>query len=673
MVSNFWIPQGSQVGTSLEYGSSNLHFDLLRATTEADGDTGVRGGFDKTGSATKRSVEAQANWVNNYSSTLQGRYGNFEQTSTEPFKSVSLTFSDKPYSVDRKAPKGGRFDVPANSASVDYRYEQGSVTESIRLYNLERNSFNIKGLQVGGLDGFNNLTSGSAGPEFDELIASTIGSFDVRQSVSTQAGTNTTPIDIVIANEGKYIKGNGDPLRPDNDLELGSAESMMAKTTLGNPYNDEYFFTGKRGVKHIINTIKSSDNPLSNNFDPQNNRAYITGVKRDGSPRVSRQRYTIANPYAPGQAGKLLFSIKNYASGDQFFFPPYIDSIQNTENASWNSVNFLGRPEAVYTYNNSSRDASITFFVLTDYSESVDIGRDWGSEDTEKVTANFSKHFTDSDKSQNDARNLEQEKLRELKQEQQEEISGLNEKREENSTEQSTVAEGDPQVEVDSNGIPNTVSTKKQSDKQKEKANSKNVNGAAGSALDENIKNLQKESAAISESIGEVNASLNRAAGYYESNDTAGNVYNINVVKKEFNGDEIVSKPEDTINRINTMKAGLMFQPAFFSGDKVDFTRKIEFLSKLTRPSAASEQPNTGFSFTKPPVCHIRLGDWWNHDIVVNSVSFDYADAPWTLEGGRVQPMWVSVSINFNIVGPYGAATGRPPLANDEGGMYSPV
>ena len=56
---------------------------------------------------------------------------------------------------------------------------------------------------------------------------------------------------------------------------------------------------------------------------------WLKEPNRDGSPKVARQRYTIANPYSPGSAGKLLFSIKNYASGDQFFFPPYIQSIQN--------------------------------------------------------------------------------------------------------------------------------------------------------------------------------------------------------------------------------------------------------------------------------------------------------------------------------------------------------
>ena len=94
----------------------------------------------------------------------------------------------------------------------------------------------------------------------------------------------------------------------------------------------------------------------------------------------------------------------------------------------------------------------------------------------------------------------------------------------------------------------------------------------------------------------------------------------------------------------------------------------------MTRPAFAGAD-STGFSFTSPPVCHIKLGTFWDHDIIVNSVSFDYSDAPWTLDDGvdgRVQPMWALVTIDFNIIGPYGGGAGRPPLAGDIGGMYSP-
>ena len=96
----------------------------------------------------------------------------------------------------------------------------------------------------------------------------------------------------------------------------------------------------------------------------------------------------------------------------------------------------------------------------------------------------------------------------------------------------------------------------------------------------------------------------------------------------------------------------------------------MEFLSKLTRP-ARNNSTSDGFSFTDPPVCHIHLGDWFNHDIIIDGVSYDYSDAPWTLDGGKTYPMWCTVTVNFNIIGSYGAnATEDAPLATDTGGFF---
>jgi hypothetical protein len=66
------------------------------------------------------------------------------------------------------------------------------------------------------------------------------------------------------------------------------------------------------------------------------------------------------------------------------------------------------------------------------------------------------------------------------------------------------------------------------------------------------------------------------------------------------------------------------------------------------------------------------LGDWWDSDIIVDSVSYTMTDAPWTLDGGRVQPMWATVSINFKFVGAYGSTNGSPVLADDVNGFYAP-
>ena len=132
----------------------------------------------------------------------------------------------------------------------------------------------------------------------------------------------------------------------------------------------------------------------------------------------------------------------------------------------------------------------------------------------------------------------------------------------------------------------------------------------------------------------------------------------------------------DTKTKLSKMKRSMLFQPAYFSGSKVDFLQRMEFISKTTRPArnSLSERTNNGFSFSKPPVCHLNLGDWLNHDIIINSVTYDYADAPWTLDGsgGRVQPMWCKVTLSFNIIGSWGAVGDEDaPLSTDKGGYFS--
>ena len=131
---------------------------------------------------------------------------------------------------------------------------------------------------------------------------------------------------------------------------------------------------------------------------------------------------------------------------------------------------------------------------------------------------------------------------------------------------------------------------------------------------------------------------------------------------------------ENTVKKLSEMKSRSIFQPSYFSGSKVDFLKRMEFISKMTRPARnrLSEKTNAGFSFSRPPVCHLTLGDWLDHDILVNSVSYDYSSAPWTFDGGKVQPMWCKVTLAFNIIGSFGGNSDEdPPLSTDVGGYFS--
>ena len=273
------------------------------------------------------------------------------------------------------------------------------------------------------------------------------------------------------------------------------------------------------------------------------------------------------------------------------------------------------------------------FFVLTDYAEVVNIGYKFNSNGSvEVLTQEFDNiNFTEGDFG-GDSKKLE-------------EVYGL----------QSQI-EGDigALAEID------------------QKINENNGGGEIGILQKQKQDALQK----ITNSRTKIwELATAKKVSYSESGPSSKNVYNDLLTTKGFEDGYINSTVVDTMKRINDMKNGLKFQPAYFSGSKIDFLNKIEFLEKMTRPSRNdnnSDGEGTGFSFIKPPICHMHLGDWFNHDIIINSISYDYTDAPWTLDDkGRVQPMWASVSIDFDIVGIYRHVNGPALTATDQGGFFS--
>jgi len=434
----------------------------------------------------------------------------------------------------------------------------------------------------------------------------------------------------------------------ESDLENGG---QMNKTTAGNP-SIGFYDNNKKGVRNLMDSIVSRGTKLTENYNPKSKEFSIgsEGV-------VARKRYTIENPYFSNtnygkkESGKLIFSITNYAIPNTsdfrtMFFPPYIQSFQETSNANWNSHDFLGRPEPVYTYNNSTRGGSITFFVLTDYAQEVEVGTDWTSSSMDKILFNsktlegynidesksFTEryikdddYFTDKTKTQSDIA------------EKKEELKGYNE-------------------EVSSMMGTNTLSD------------------FVGSKFIE----MKEKLGAITKEIDSCTLELSRLTDHnarFGSTDQASPGIDPMFYSEKSHISESLGKNTEEfhgVKRLSRMKENLQFQPAFFSGDKIDFERKMSFIQRTTRPRGAKLSDQQGFSFTKPPVCHIKLGDWLNHDCIITDVSIDYTDSMWGLEEGETQPMWASVTMGFHIIGQWGDNGGGNPLtASDSEGYYT--
>lgn len=115
------------------------------------------------------------------------------------------------------------------------------------------------------------------------------------------------------------------------------------------------------------------------------------------------------------------------------------------------------------------------------------------------------------------------------------------------------------------------------------------------------------------------------------------------------------------------------FDPVYHSITPEGFNARLSFLHQCTRqgPTMSSSDltQNSGvngagyagnLSFGRAPVCVLRLGDFYNTRIVINSLAIQYETGQWDLnpEGIGVQPMLANVTIGFSFQG--GSSLGGP-------------
>lgn len=114
------------------------------------------------------------------------------------------------------------------------------------------------------------------------------------------------------------------------------------------------------------------------------------------------------------------------------------------------------------------------------------------------------------------------------------------------------------------------------------------------------------------------------------------------------------------------------FDPAFHSMTPEGFNARLTFLNQCTRQGNTisisdrntsdagnidkSVKTANNLAFGRPPYCVLRLGDFYNQMIVINSINIDYSVSDgiqWDMnaEGIGMQPLLARVSISFNFIG----------------------
>jgi hypothetical protein len=98
------------------------------------------------------------------------------------------------------------------------------------------------------------------------------------------------------------------------------------------------------------------------------------------------------------------------------------------------------------------------------------------------------------------------------------------------------------------------------------------------------------------------------------------------------------------------------FHPAFHSITPEGFNARLTFLQQCTRQGPTLNdnfRSPDNLAFGRPPVCILRIGDFYHTKIVIDNMSFTYEPLVWDLnpEGIGVQPMIATVDMQFSFIG----------------------
>ena len=96
------------------------------------------------------------------------------------------------------------------------------------------------------------------------------------------------------------------------------------------------------------------------------------------------------------------------------------------------------------------------------------------------------------------------------------------------------------------------------------------------------------------------------------------------------------------------------FHPSFHSTTPEGLNSRLTFLQQCTRQGPTLEaQGADNLAFGRPPVCILRLGDFYNTKIIIDNINIEYEPLVWDLnpEGSGVQPMIANVNMSFKFIG----------------------
>ena len=402
--------------------------------------------------------------------------------------------------------------------------------------------------------------------------------------------------------------------------------------------------------------------------------------------------------------------------GRIMWFPPYGLTFDENTSANWTTTEFIGRSEPVYTYNNTKRTGQLSFKMIVDHPKVINGYRGKQNDAIERFFAGclspndfLGLIGKNSDISQSSRAEVEK-KLNSIKP--QESNNTVKQKAESKPKTfyfkdgKDTVPESEisdwlnnegikkwvqdqilsgNKVKVTCNGYAyqgeKKVTNEKAGGSTKElsKKRAQNVYDEIKSAL--GTKGISKKIMGKGDSVSTDNffEDANRRVDVTIENDSKSGTES--EPKKE-NLDGLSFYPEfanlvdgliidetkyfDFIdanypNYFKTISQKIQyFQPGYHSTTPEGLNTRLTFLNQCMRqgPSinndTAAVQPQN-LAFGRPPVCILRIGDFFHTKVIINSLSINYEESgiKWDLnpEGIGVQPMIANVQLSVDLIG----------------------
>jgi hypothetical protein len=103
------------------------------------------------------------------------------------------------------------------------------------------------------------------------------------------------------------------------------------------------------------------------------------------------------------------------------------------------------------------------------------------------------------------------------------------------------------------------------------------------------------------------------------------------------------------------------FHPAFHSTTPEGFNSRLTFLQQCAKAGDSIDTSVvTNTVFGPPPVCILRIGDFYHTKIIINTINISYDPLVWDMnyEGVGMQPMIANITMGFSYIG--GSSLGGP-------------